>query len=73
MGAEMSVQDLSEIHQKHGLAQCRKIGINVEYKIGDVQKLQFKDETFDFVISNDFFEHINHKEKLMSYEKFSEY
>ena len=45
MGAEMSVQDLSESEQKEGLAQCRKIGINVEYKIGDAQKLQFKDES----------------------------
>ena len=64
MGAKMSVQDLSEIEQKNGLAQCRKLGINVEYKIGDVQNLQFEDETFDFVISNDFFEHINHQEKI---------
>ena len=64
MGADMSVQDLSEIDRKQGLAQCRKIGINVEYKIGDAQNLQFKDETFDFVISNDFFEHINHEEKI---------
>ena len=64
MGAQMSVQDLSETAHKEGLAQCRKIGINVEYKTGDVQNLQFKDETFDFVISNDFFEHINHQEKI---------
>ena len=64
MGAEMSLQDLSEKQHKEGLAQCRKIGINVEYKIGDAQNLQFKDETFDFVISSDFFEHINHQEKI---------
>ena len=64
MGSEMSVQDLSQSDIKMGIAQCKKLGINVEYKTGDVQNLQFKDETFDFVISNDFFEHINHEEKI---------
>ena len=63
MGAEMSVQDLSDSDIRLGIGQCKKLGINVEYKIGDAQNLQFQDEKFDFVISNDFFEHISYKEK----------
>ena len=64
MGADMSVQDLSESDMKVGISQCKKIGINVDYKIGDAQSLKFDDSTFDFVISNDFFEHISSKQKV---------
>lgn len=64
MNAKMSVQDLSESDKKLGIAQCNKLGIKIDFRIGDVQNLQFEDETFDFVISNDFFEHINFREKI---------
>ena len=48
----MSVQDISESSIGLGIRQSKKLGINIEYKLGDAQSLQFEESKFDFVISN---------------------
>tara|TARA_B100000700_G_C14967152_1_gene819428 strand:+ start:611 stop:1483 length:873 start_codon:yes stop_codon:yes gene_type:complete len=64
IGAQMSVQDLSSESINSGKLLSKKIGVDVEYKVGDAQNLQFKDKSFDFCISNDFFEHISKEQKI---------
>jgi len=63
LGAEMSCQDLSEEAIAHGRLNMERAGVEIEFRHGDATVLQFDDETFDFCISTDFFEHITTDEK----------
>jgi 2-polyprenyl-3-methyl-5-hydroxy-6-metoxy-1,4-benzoquinol methylase len=63
LGAEMSCQDLSEEAISAGRLNSSRAGVEIDFRHGDAQLLQFDDETFDFCISTDFFEHITADEK----------
>jgi len=64
MGAEfVGGQDLGEEQIKRGMKRLEKEGIEGKLVIGNAIKLEFPDNFFDCVVSNDFFEHITSEEK----------
>ena len=63
LGAEMSCQDLSKEAISAGLLNASRAGARIDFRHGDARRLQFDDETFDFCISTDFFEHITIDDK----------
>jgi 2-polyprenyl-3-methyl-5-hydroxy-6-metoxy-1,4-benzoquinol methylase len=63
LGAETSAQDLSEEHVAEGRRNFADVGLHCNFKVGDAAQLQFDDDSFDHVISADFFEHITRATK----------
>ena len=59
----MSCQDLSDSAISEGQLNTEKAGVEIDFRIGDAQRLQFDDGTFDFCLTTDFFEHITIEEK----------
>lgn len=58
-------QDLSPSSISRGLNLAKRRGISLDLVVGDCNKLQFSDNTFDAVFSGDFFEHISHATKAL--------
>ena len=63
LGARMACQDLSAGSIEAGRERASKAGLEIDYRIGDAESLQFGDEEFDFVLTTDFFEHISIEQK----------
>ncbi len=63
LGSEMSCQDLSEEEISSGRLNAGRAGVEIDFRQGDAQLLQFDDGVFDFCITTDFFEHITIDEK----------
>ena len=63
LGSEMSCQDLSEEAISSGRLNAGRAGVEIDFRQGDAQLLQFDDGVFDFCITTDFFEHITIDEK----------
>jgi len=63
-GATVSGQDLDVKSVEQANLSLRRFGIEGEAVVGDATKLQFKDNTFDAVISCDFVEHIDESTKV---------
>lgn len=68
MGGEVSGQDIFEEAVKRAKEMLKTNGFSADIKVGDAEKLQFKDNYFDGVFSADLFEHIEYdkKEKIVS-------
>ena len=63
LGAEMSCQDLSAETISGGRLSAERAGVEIDFRQGDAQVLQFEDGVFDFCITTDFVEHITTDEK----------
>ena len=63
MGASMACQDLASESIAAGRRNAAKARVDIDFRVGDAQELQFDDGSFDFCISSDFFEHITIDQK----------
>jgi SAM-dependent methyltransferase len=63
LGAKMACQDLSAGSIRGGRELASKAGVQIDFRTGNAESLQFDDREFDFVLTTDFFEHITIEQK----------
>jgi len=64
MGGAVAGQDICASSVNAASRVLRNNGFNADMKVGDATKLLFDDNSFDGIISADFFEHITYGEKV---------